>query len=120
MQAAVSQLVPVLFHGMRNNISGDSGLKSLMQALQTGGHQKYLDQLESLTDTRTVMDGNGVLGHILGSKGVSRAVADRVGADTGLDSGLPRQMLPLVGSMIIGPSASRPSAGGFPGRKDKV
>jgi hypothetical protein len=114
VQAAVSQLMPALSQGMKNNISSDSGLDGLIRALQTGGHQKYLDQPESLTDAQAVIDGNGILGHILGSKDVSRAVADRASTNTGLESGILKQMLPLVASMMMG-SLSKQTSGGQAG-----
>jgi hypothetical protein len=111
VQAAVSELVPALSQGMKKNISGDSGLEGLMQALQSGGHQKYLEQPETLADSQAVLEGNGILGHILGSKDVSRAVADRASTNTGLDSGLLKKMLPLVASMMMG-SLSQQTSGG--------
>jgi hypothetical protein len=111
VQAAVSQLVPALSQGMKKNIADDSGLEGLMQALQTGGHQKYLDQPETLNDVQTVMEGNGILGHILGSKDVSRALADQASTNTGLDSGLLKKMLPLVASMMMGSLSKQTSSG---------
>jgi hypothetical protein len=113
-QAAISQLMPALSQGMKNNVSSDSGLESLMRALQSGGHQKYVDQPETLADTQAVADGNGILGHLLGSKDVSRAVADRASSNTGLDSGLLKQMLPVVASMMMG-SLSKQTSGGQAG-----
>ncbi len=47
-------------------------------------------------DDTAVSDGNNILGHILGSKDVSRAVADRASANTGIDSGMLKQMLPCL------------------------
>lgn len=112
VQAAISQLIPALSQGIKNNISSDNGLDGLMNALQTGGHQRYLEQPDSLTDEQAVTDGNGILGHILGSKEVSRAVADRASANTGLDSALLKQMLPLVASMLMGSLSKQASDGG--------
>ena len=97
-QAAVSQMVPALSQGIRRNIGSEAGLGSLLQALQKGGHQKYVEQPEILGERRTTDDGNAILGHIFGSKEVSRQVADRTNAATGLDSGLLKQMLPAAPS----------------------
>jgi hypothetical protein len=97
---------------MKNNISSDNGLDSLMKALQTGGHERYVDQPDSLTDGQAVIDGNGILGHILGSKDVSRSVAEHASANTGLDSSLLKQMLPLVATMMMGSLSKQASGGG--------
>jgi hypothetical protein len=102
VQAAITQMVPALSQGVKNNISNGAGLDSLLKALESGNHQQYMDEPESLTNEATVLDGNNILGHILGSKDVSRALADRASTSTGIDSGLLKQMLPLVASMMMG------------------
>lgn len=102
IQAAMAQMVPALSQGVKKNISNESGLDSLLQALASGNHKQYVDRPESLTDDTAVSDGNNILGHILGSKDVSRAVADRASANTGIDSGMLKQMLPMFASMMMG------------------
>ena len=114
-QAAVTQMVPALSQGIRRNISSESGLSSLLKALQNGGHQKYVDHPERLAERQTTEDGNAILGHIFGSKEVSRTVADRTNAATGLDSGLLKQMLPVVASMMMGSLSKQASGAGIPG-----
>jgi hypothetical protein len=44
--------------------------------LAGGGHQRYVEDPSALTHQATVADGNAILGHILGSKDASRALAD--------------------------------------------
>ena len=46
-----------------------------MSALSSGNHGQYLDRPASLADPAAVTDGNGILGHLLGSKDVSREFA---------------------------------------------
>jgi hypothetical protein len=113
VQAAIAQMVPALTQGVKNNISDGSGLSSLLKALENGNHQRYMEQPESLTDNTTVLDGNNILGHILGSKDVSRAVADRASSNTGIDSGILKQMLPLVASMMMGSLSKQTSDTGM-------
>ena len=38
-----------------------------MSALSKGNHQRYIDSPQSLGDQKAVADGNGILGHVLGS-----------------------------------------------------
>lgn len=112
IQAAMAQMVPALSQGVKKNISNESGLDSLLKALASGNHQQYVDKPDSLTDDSAVLDGNNILGHILGSKDVSRAVADRASANTGIDSGMLKQMLPMIASMMMGSLSKQTSGNG--------
>lgn len=110
IQAAMAQMVPALSQGVKKNISNQSGLDSLLKALASGNHQQYVEKPESLTNDAAVLDGNNILGHILGSKDVSRAVADRASTNTGIDSSLLKQLLPMIASMMMG-SLSKQTSG---------
>ena len=101
-QSAIQALLPVLAGGLKRNASSAGGLQSLLGALQSGGHQEYLDKPSRLRSPETTTDGNAILGHILGSKDVSRAAASRASQTTGLDSGLLKKMLPVVATMAMG------------------
>jgi hypothetical protein len=65
-----------------------------------------------------VARGNDVLGQIFGSKDVSRAVAHNASAQSGLDEGVLKKMLPMVAMLVTGYMAKQggasaaPSAGG--------
>ena len=63
--------------GLARNATQDGGLAGLTAALSGGRHAQYLDDLGTLTRSETVADGNGILGHILGSKDASRQVRRR-------------------------------------------
>jgi len=110
VQAAIAQMVPALSQGVKKNIANEDGLAGLTKALESGNHQRYIDQADSLSDDQTISDGNNILGHILGSKDVSRAVADRASANTGLESGMLKKMLPLVASMMMGSMSKQASS----------
>jgi hypothetical protein len=113
--SALSALVPALSAGFQQNMQSKGGLDSLVSALAGGQHSRYLDDPSSLTGA--VDDGNGILGHVFGSKDVSRQVAARAAAQTGLDVGILKQMLPLVATMMMGAMARHggvsASAGGM-------
>lgn len=109
-QAIVGQLLPGLSEGVKRNMATEAGLGSLMGALQTGDHRKYLDSPETLREPHTVEDGNAILGHILGSKDASRRLAEQAHVQTGLDTGIIKQMLPLVASMLMGSMSKQVSS----------
>jgi hypothetical protein len=100
--SAISALLPALAGGLQNNVSQQGGLESLLGALGGGQHQRYLDDPSTLASEETVAEGNGILGHILGSKDVSRQVASHAAEQTGLGPTLMKQMLPVVATMVMG------------------
>ena len=99
---ALGKLLPALSKGLKNNMGSPSGLDSLMGALATGKHRQYMDNPSKLAEPDTVNDGNSILGHILGSKAVSRRVASEAASQTGLDTGILKKMLPLVATLAMG------------------
>lgn len=110
--AALAALVPALAAGLARNATQEGGLAGLAAALTGGGHGSYLDDLSSLGQPSAVTDGNGILGHILGSKDVSRQVAAQAAASSGVGSDILRKMLPVVAAMVMGAMAK----GAFSGR----
>jgi hypothetical protein len=100
--SALSALVPALSTGLKQNLQNPEGLSALIGALSSGTHQRYIENPAALAEPETVDDGNGILGHILGSKDVSRRVAAEAGAQTGLGANVMKQMLPLVASLVMG------------------
>ena len=99
---ALSALMPALAGGFQRNIQSQGGLESLMAALSSGNHGRYIDNPTSLADPSAVTDGNGILGHLLGSKDVSREVASRAAAQTGLSADVLKRMLPLAATLMMG------------------
>lgn len=101
-QSAIGALLPALSSGLKRNVSQPGGLEALMGALDKGNHAEFLDNPAKLSDPETVSEGNAILGHLLGSKDVSRAAAARASEKTGLSDGLMKQLLPVVASMAMG------------------
>ena len=108
---AAEQVLPKLARGVQRNASQPAGLESLLGALKGGTHQRYFDHPEELGRGETVADGNAILGHILGSKDVSRNVAGHAAAETGLDSSIIKKMLPMLAAAAMG-ALSKQTAGG--------
>ncbi|MEL7310152.1 MAG: DUF937 domain-containing protein [Pseudomonadota bacterium] len=109
--AAIAQLLPALTQGMKKNVEKPNGLESLLGALQRGGHDQYIEQPERVVRSEAITDGNSILGHLLGSKDVSRQVASQAAEKTGLDVGVLKKMLPMVATMAMG-TLSKESKGG--------
>lgn len=100
--SALQQLVPALMAGVQRNASQEGGMESLLGALTGGNHSQYLDNPDLLGQDSTTSDGNAILGHILGSKDVSRAVASQAADQTGIGADILKQMLPVVATMVMG------------------
>lgn len=113
--SAVSALLPALAAGLNRNVSQQGGIEQLLGALSSGNHGGFLDDLSRLGQPETVREGNGILGHLLGSKDVSRQVAQRAASQTGLSEGLLKQMLPVVATMAMGALSKQASTTGLLG-----
>lgn len=98
---AVGALVPSVTRGLQHRTREDIGVDDLIKALNVGEHSRYLDEPEILEKPETVEDGNSILGHIFGSKEVSRNVARHAGEQTGLSSSLMKKLLPIVASLVM-------------------
>lgn len=101
-QLAMKALIPALSAGLKSNASKPGGIEALLGALQGGEHSRYIDEPARLGRSETRDDGNGILGHLLGSKDMSRAVASQASQATGIDEGVLRQMLPVIATMVMG------------------
>ncbi len=111
--SALEQLIPVLGGAVKRNMGQTGGLEALLGALQNGNHSRYLEDATELGNPDTVMDGNAILGHLLGGKDASRQVATHVASNTGLDSGVLKKMLPIVATMIMGAMSKQAAGGGL-------
>jgi hypothetical protein len=99
---AIQQILPALTNGVKKNVSQKGGLESLLQALNKGNHDRYLDDADALQSSAAVDDGNGILGHIFGSKETSRELAKRTSKTTGIGSDILKKMLPLIAGLAMG------------------
>ena len=112
--SALSALVPALSAGLRNNAQTQDGLSGLVAALSSGGHQRYIEDPSLLGNAGAISEGNGILGHVLGNKDISRAVAAQASSQTGVSSDVMKQMLPLVATLVMGAMARRGAETGMP------
>ncbi len=108
---AISSLAPSLGRGVRTNVEV-RGEESLLNALRNGNHARYLDDLSALTDGEAAREGDGILGHIFGSKEVSREVAARAASQTGISDSILKKMLPVLASVMMGMLGKKLLGGG--------
>jgi hypothetical protein len=105
--AAIQNLLPALAGGLAKNAAQPGGLDSLMAALASGAHQQYVNDPSQLAQPAAIQDGNNILGHILGSKDVSRSVAAQAAASTGIGPDVLQRMLPMLASLAMGAMSQR-------------
>ncbi len=117
MQQLLGQVLPVLAGGIKQGTSTQSGLEGLLGALNSGRHDRYYDHPNNLSDQNTRLDGNGILGHILGNKDASRSLAGHASAKTGIDSALIKKLLPVIATVVMGAMNKRASSDGLLGAR---
>jgi hypothetical protein len=115
----MSALAPALARGMSRNTKQEGGLEALLGALAGGNHQQYVDEPQRLSQPESIADGNAILGHLLGSKDVSRNVAGHAAQETGMDASILKKMLPMVAAAAMGSMSKKTEsaapAGGLSG-----
>jgi hypothetical protein len=116
-QLAVEALLPAFSQGLKRNAADPYGVGAFMTALASGQHAKYFEDASRAFAPQSVEEGNGILGHLFGSKELSRAVASQAAQATGIGQQVLQQMLPVIASMIMGglfkQSTNQLQAGGF-------
>jgi hypothetical protein len=101
-KSVVGALSPTLIKGIQEQALKSNGLEKLAGALKNGSHKRYIDEPDLIHSDETREDGNKILGHLLGSKAVSRKVAAQASRETGIADDLIKKALPLVAGMAMG------------------
>jgi len=125
-RTAIGALAPAINGSIKRNAGSPEGADALMRALSSGRHAEYVENPSKLVQEETIQDGNGILGHLFGSKDVSRQVARKASGQTGLSEDILKRMLPVVAAMVMGSlsrqastsgvqNQSLPQTGGLPG-----
>ena len=95
-------LIPAILGGFKKQAQGQAtGLDGLGGLLSQLGGGSLLDNVLSPEPT-DLGRGNDVLGHIFGSKDVSRTVAQNAASQTGMAPTLLKKMLPMLAMMVAG------------------
>ena len=86
--SALKALLPALAAGVQKNTQQPGGIVALLGALSKGDHDQYLDRPERVAQPEAISDGNAILGHLIGSKDMSRSVASAASQKTGISDQL--------------------------------
>ena len=109
-QSGIAALLPALTAGMQRNTESKDGMANFMSALSGTRHEAYVDDAAALQTPEAKTEGNAILGHLFGSKDVSRSVAAQASQETGLDLTTIKSMLPMVANMAMGAMSKQTSA----------
>ncbi len=107
-------LLPAILGGFKKQAQSGGGVEGLGGLLGQLGGGGLLDSVLGPQAT-PVEQGNDVLGQIFGSKDVSRTVAGQAAAQTGIDSSILKQMLPILAMMAAGYMAKQGGQSGESG-----
>jgi hypothetical protein len=109
-EAGMAALVPAILGGLKKQANAQpGGLDGLVGMLGSLGGGGLLDDVLG-TQPTNVGRGNEVLGQVLGSKDVSRTVAQNAAAQTGIDPSVLKKMLPMVAMLVTGYMAKQRGA----------
>ena len=107
VRSAIQALAPAVAGGIQRNTREEGGMGSLLDALAQGSHDRYLNEPDLALQDEGINEGNAILGHIFGSKDVSREVASRAATTSGVDSDDLKRMLPIIATMAMGALSKR-------------
>jgi hypothetical protein len=109
--SGAAALLPAILGGFKKQAQAQpTGLEGLGGLLSQFGGGGLLDEVLAPRPT-DVSRGNDILGQIFGSKDVSRTVAQNAAAQTGLDPGLLKKMLPILAMLVTAYMARQGGAG---------
>jgi hypothetical protein len=102
-QAAANGAFAALLGGLANN-AASGGLNNLIAALDKNHDGSILDDIGSLIGNggsgQGAANGLAIVNHILGGK--SQALAQQLGAKTGLNANQVMQLLPMLAPIVMG------------------
>lgn len=114
-QSAIGAVLPMLAGAMQQNVKS-GGIEGLLGALQGGQHSRYLEDPSALFSQEGMQDGNGILGHLLGGKEVSRQLASHASAQSGVGADIIKKMLPVAAGLLMGGMSRQAGASGLLGQ----
>ncbi|MEC9342952.1 MAG: DUF937 domain-containing protein [Pseudomonadota bacterium] len=115
-EQAVAALLPAFSQGLKRNAHDPHGFTRFLDALSSGRHAAYYDDPGQALGDRGIEEGNAILGHLFGSRELSRAVAAQAAQATGISQSILKSMLPALAPMILGGLFKQLSGATQPGR----
>ena len=120
VDSVLKDLIPAITGGLKRNIDKEKGLDKLLEALQKGRHERYLEQPDELAKAESRADGDKILGHVFGEKDISRELAKRAAERSGIDIGILKKMLPKVAGVVLGAVKKRANSADMLGRSNRT
>ncbi|WP_099866215.1 DUF937 domain-containing protein [Pararhizobium haloflavum] len=121
MADAIAALAPAFSAGLKRNTAAPQPMADFLSALAEGHHRRYFEDVQSAFTPQAISEGNGILGHLFGSKDLSRQIAAQAAQATGIGPEALKAMLPVVANVLMGGlfkqamgEASEPSASAPP------
>lgn len=108
--SGAATLLPAILGGFKKQ-SDAGGLGALGGLLERLGGGALLDEVVAPRPT-DASRGNDLLGHIFGSKDVSRTVAQDAATRSGLNPSILKKMLPMLAMLVAGYMAKQRASGG--------
>jgi hypothetical protein len=94
--------MPAFSLGLKYNAHDPYGFTRFLDALSSGRHAAYYDNPSEALGGGGIEEGNAILGHLFGSKELSRAIAAQAAQATGISQSIMKSMLPTLAPMIMG------------------
>jgi hypothetical protein len=110
-EAAIAAVLPEFSRAIERNTLNRGGLADLVEALGSGRHRAALENPNLFQSAELRDEGNAILGHVLGSKDRSRAVAQQAALSSGLGSSVIQMLLPYIIQMLMGGLAGKTQGG---------
>jgi hypothetical protein len=101
-QRAVEALLPAFTLGFQRNVQNPNAFGQFVDLLSTGQFAPFFDGTKPTPQAAAWASGNEVLTQILGSKEVTRQVAEQAASMTGIGAQVLQQMLPMVAATLMG------------------
>ena len=101
-ETAMESLMPAFSEALKRNTADPMHFMKFMQAMASGQHANYFDNPNMAFSGDGMSEGNAILGHLFGSKEVSRAIAANAAQMSGLSQSILKQMLPTLAPVILG------------------
>jgi hypothetical protein len=101
-QSAVAALVPAMIGGLERNTMSREGIAGLMSALSSGHHYNVIANPDAIGQPDTVADGNAVIGHLLGPKGLPPATLQAAASKAGVPLTAMSGIAPMVAVFVLG------------------
>lgn len=99
---AITTMAQELAHRIQRNMISRGGVADVAGLLTDPRTGVALNRSSALASPQVADEGNHILDVLIGDKHVSRGIAHRAAAETGIDEGVAKKLLPVVASMLFG------------------